>query len=222
MNKERLFQFLGQQDSSALLELLSKAYDFLSHDDRNNLFGDYVKESPPSEVDGASLLDEIEQFARSSRDGYYYAPFDINSKNFSDVPEETEEWFEKLGDYLQDSCQLTAQGDYQSAVACFAPLYELQALLWDGEEIVFGDEIGNWMLPGDEKQYNAAYLTALAATAVPEAFAKVVGPLVQQDSWQSFYGKVYETAVRLANEGQKAQLDAEIQRLNIRINPEGD
>jgi len=216
MNKDRLFQFLGQQDSSALLELLSEAYDFLNHDDRNDLFGDYVEKLPPSAVDGASLLAEIEQFAESSRAGYYYEPFDINSKNFSDVPEETEEWFEKMGNYLQDSCQLTAQKDYEDATVCFGLLYELLALVWDGEEIVFGDEIGSWMLPGDEKQHNAAYLTALAATTTPEEFAKVVVPLAQQDSWQSFYGRVYETAVRVANDAQKEQLDAEIQRLNIR------
>lgn len=219
MNKERLFQFLGQQDSSALLKLLSDAYDFLSRDDRNDLFGSYVKKLPPSEVDGGSLLDEIKQFDKSSRAGHYYEPFDINSKNYMDVPEETEEWFEKMGGYLQDSCQLTAQGDYEDAVVCFKLLYELLALVWNGEEIIFGDEIGSWMLPGDEKQHNAAYLTALAATTTSEEFAKIVVPLVQQDSWESFYGRVYETAARLANAAQKAQLDAEIQRLNIRTKP---
>ena len=219
MNKDRLFQFLGQQESNVLLTLLSDAYEFLDHDDRDDLFGDYVEKSPPSAVDGGSLLAEIEQFAKSSRAGHYYASFNINSKNYMHVPRETKQWFEEMGDYLQDSCQLTAQGDYQYAVACFALLYKLLALVWDGEEIVFGDEIGSWMLPGDEKQHNAAYLTALVATAEPEAFANIVAPLVQQDSWQSFYGQVYETAVRVANEAQKTQLDTEIQRLDIRTKP---
>jgi len=219
MNKDRLFQFLGQQDSSTLLELLSKSYDLLSHDDRNDLFADYVEELPPSEVDGALLLKEIKQFAKRSRAGHYYASFNINSKNYMNVPKKTEAWFEKMGDYLQGSCQLTAQGDYQYAVACFELLHKLLSLLWDGEEIVFGDEIGSWMIPGNEQQYNTAYLTALAATAAPAAFAKAVVPLVQQDSWQNFTGLVYETAARLANEAQKTQLDAEIQRLNIRTKP---
>jgi len=218
MNKDRLFQFLEQQDSNTLLKLLSEAYDFLSHDDRDELFGEYVKETPPSEVDGASLLAEIEQFAKSSRAGHYYAPFNINSKNYMHIPEETKEWFEEVGGYLQDCCQLTAQGDYQHAVACFGLLNDLIDEMEDGE-IVFADEIGSWMIPGDEKQYVTAYLTALAATATPEAFADIVVPMAKRDSWQNFYGQVYETAVRVANDAQKAQLDAEIKRLNIRTEP---
>jgi hypothetical protein len=45
-------------------------------------------------------------------DGYYYAPFDINSKNFSDIPEETDAWFDEVSDYLEDSSRLTDQGDH--------------------------------------------------------------------------------------------------------------
>jgi hypothetical protein len=134
------------------------------------------------------------------------------------VPEETEEWFEKLGDYLQDSCQLTTQGDYQVAVTCFGLLNELINEMEDGE-IVFADELGDWMIPVDEKQHVTAYLTALAATATPETFAELVVPLAKRDSWHNCYGRVYETAVSLANDAQKTQLDVEIQRLNIRTKP---
>jgi hypothetical protein len=44
MNKDRLFESLSQEDAIALLELLCGAHDFLSHDDRNTLFGQYVEE----------------------------------------------------------------------------------------------------------------------------------------------------------------------------------
>jgi hypothetical protein len=219
MNKEQIFQYLSEQSSDVWFKLLEDAYDYLSYDDRSDLFGSYEKEAPPTEVEGDDLLLEIQQFDKRSRAGRYYAPFNINSKNYSHIPEETEEWFEELGNYLQDSCQLTAQGDYQEAVACFALLYELIELLREGEEIVFGDEIGTWMIPGDEKQYNTAYFTALAQTATPEAYATVIVPLAKTDSWQSFYGQVYETAVRVANKEQKEKLDAEIQRLHIRTEP---
>ncbi len=84
--------------------------------------------------------------------GVYYAPFKINSKNWSHIPDETREWFDRLGDLLQASAQLTAQGNHLHAVACFGTLYTLIAAMEDGEEIVFGDEIGSWMIPGDEKQ----------------------------------------------------------------------
>ena len=109
------------------------------------------------------------------------------------VPEETEEWFEKMGDYLQDSSRLTEQGDFIHAVACFSILYELIDLLNDGEEIVFGDETGSWMIPTDEKQYNRAFLKALAVTATPQEFAAVVVSLARQDSRYNFYGEVYAT-----------------------------
>ncbi len=57
-----------------------------------------------------------------------------------------------MGNHLQDSCQLIAQQDYEDAVAYFSPLHKLLSLLRDGEEIVFGDKIGSWVLPGDEVQ----------------------------------------------------------------------
>ena len=36
-----------------------------------------------------------------------------------------------------------------------------------GEEIVFGDEIGSWMIPGDEKQYIAAYIRGVEENSRP-------------------------------------------------------
>ena len=65
------------------------------------------------------------------------------------IPEETEEWFERLGDLLKASSQLTARGDHLHAVACFGILYELIDAMEGGEEIVFADEIDKsctWLL----------------------------------------------------------------------------
>lgn len=219
MNKERLFHSLSKEDAATLLELLRAAYEFLSHDERNTLFGQYGPEKLPVQVDGEVLLLDIEHFAEMSRDGFYYAPFMINSKNYMRIPEETDEWFKKIGVYLRDSGQLTAQADYLSAVACFGLLYELIDEMESGDEIVFGDEIGSWLIPGDEKQYWAAYITAVAQVAAPDEFAAIVVPLARRDSYQSLSGQVYATASRLANTAQKQRLDGEIKRLNIRTEP---
>ena len=86
-----------------------------------------------------------------------------------------------------------------------------------GEEIVFADEIGSWMIPGDEKRYIAAYLKSLATTATPEAFAAVVLPLLRRDSHQSFTGQVYQSAIRVATKEQRAYLEAEVERQRIKI-----
>ena len=158
MDKTRLFQFLSDQDAAFLLDLLSTAYDRMNRDQRRWVFGKLVEELPPAPVDGKVLLEETEDFQRKSLASVYYEPFDINSENWTYVPEETKEWFERLGDLLKASCQLTTQRDHLHAVACFGILYKLIDAMEKGEEIVFGDEIGSWMIPGDEKQYVAAYM----------------------------------------------------------------
>jgi hypothetical protein len=216
MNKTQLCESLQTCDPSALLNLLSAAYDAMDHDQRQTVFGALVRAQPPAKVDGEALLDEVEDFQRESLTGVYYAPFAVNSKNWMHVPEETKEWFERLGDLLQASVQLTLQGDHLHAVACFGILYELIGVMERGEEIVFADEIGSWMIPGDEKQYIAAYMTSLAVTATPDEFTMAALPLIQRDSWQSFTTQAYASAVSVADESQRAHLEAEIRRHKVR------
>jgi hypothetical protein len=219
MDETRIFQYLASQDAAVLLDRLRKAYAEMSYDQRQAVFGDIVLSLPPVYVDGEDLLDEIEEFRRESLAGVYYAPFRINSKNWMHVPEETKEWFEFLRDFLQASAQLTTQGEHHHAVACFGILYELIERMVNGEEIVFGDEIGTWMIPGDEKQAIAAYLTSLAAVASPEEFAAAALPLVKRDSWESFSNQVYATAMQVTDEAQRACLAAEIARMKVRTGP---
>jgi hypothetical protein len=199
MDKTRLFQFLSTQEASVLLDLLSVAYDEMSRDQRQAVFGRYVRTLPPAPVEGEALLAKVEEFRRESLAGVYYAPFDINSKNWMHIPDETEEWFERLGDLLKACTQLTAQGDYRHAVACSDVLYELIGAMERGDEIVFGDEIGSWMIPGDEKQYIAAYMASLAVTATPEEFTAAALLLIQRDSCQSFASQAYASAMHVAN-----------------------
>ena len=113
MNKERLFEYVKTQNQSKLLELLSLAFDTMTTNQRHDVFGKTAKEVPPSSVDGEEILTTIEQFYEKSMAGYYYAPFDINSKNFSDIPEETDAWFDEISDYLEDSSRLTDQGEHE-------------------------------------------------------------------------------------------------------------
>lgn len=219
MDKSALFKYLSTQEPSVLLDLLSQAYDQMDHDQRRWVFGKLTDTLPPESVDAETLLAEIKQFQKNSLAGVYYAPFDINSKNFMDVPEETEDWFEELSDFLKASTQLTRQSDHAHAVACFKILYELINTMERGEEIVFADELGSWMIQGDEKEYLAAYLTSLAATASPEEFSATAAPLIKRDSRHSFADQVYPTALRTADEAQREHLEAELKRQKIRTGP---
>jgi len=86
----------------------------------------------------------------------------------------------------------------------------------DGEEIVFADEYGTWMITGDEKRFVKSYLTSLSATSTPEEYAIGAIPLIIRDNYESFHNKVYFTALKIAGEEQKAQLKMEVEKQKIR------
>jgi hypothetical protein len=223
MDKTRLFERLSTQDLSTLLGLLQVAYDVMTRDQREAVFGRYVEAAPPAAVEaveGATLLEEVEVFHEESLAGAYYVPFAINSKNYRHIPDETKVWYRRLGDFLAASCRLTAQGEHQYVASCFRILYDLIDAMEVGQELVFGDEIDSWMIPGNEQEFIAAYLTSLAATATPKGFTTAALPLIRRDRTQSFTTQAFPCAIRVATEEQRAHLDAEIQRQQVPTGPE--
>jgi hypothetical protein len=219
MDKKQLFAFFKKQAPPVLIEYLETAYEAMSTDQRIEVFGPAIQQAQPLRVNGKTLLKQVEKFQHDSLAGEYYAPFDINSKNFMHVPEETRVWFERLGDLLTESQRLSEQGDHANAVTCFRILYELVEVMSSGEEIVFADEYGTWMIPIDERKAIVAYLTSLAATSTPEDYAAAVLPLIRRDACESFSKKTYSAAIRVADKAQKTHLKTEIQRQGIRTQP---
>ena len=173
----------------------------------------------PEPVDGVKLLRVVRKLRRETLAGVYYAPFNVNSKNWMHIPKETEDWFDRLGQLLQASTQLTKQKEHSQAVACFEILYELIGAMEDGQEIVFADELGSWMIPGDEKKFIAAYLKSLSAVATPEEFTAAAIPLIRRDSHYAFADQVYRSATRVATKAQKVSLQMEIERQSVKISP---
>ena len=141
MDKEYLFENLKNQNNALLIELLNTAYDELSTNQRHKVFDKLVEQLPEPIVDAEKLLDDITVFYEMSLSGHYYEPFDINSKNFADIPEATEVWFEELGDYLELSKLLSQQGGHSVAIECFGLLNELIDEMERGEEIVFAGQL---------------------------------------------------------------------------------
>ena len=217
MNEDALFKVLKRQTKATLLELLDSAYYEMNTQQRRHIFGVLMEESKPARVTARDIKKESEEFYQESIVGIYYAPFEINSKNFSHIPEETEEWFEKLGDSLQASTQVAKQKEHKSAVESFEILYELIEKMECGEEIIFADECGSWMIPGDEQEFLNAYISSLAEVKTPEEYAKVVIPLLRRDSYTSFCNKVYSLAVKHSNKEQENALKAAIKEQNIKI-----
>jgi hypothetical protein len=128
--------------------------------------------------------------------------------------------FRRLGDFLEASCRLTAQGEHQYAASCFRILYELIDAMGRGQKIVFGKEIGSWMIPGNEQEFIAAYMTSLAATATPDDFTAAALPLIRRDRTQSFATQAYPSAIRAASAEQRAHLEAEIRRQQTPTGPQ--
>ena len=191
MDKKNLFLFLQKQDQASLLSLLENAYDTMIAKQRKLVFGHLPYEAEQPEIDAAKLLSRIETFYQESQQGVYYAPFGFNSQNFNYIPEETEEWFDKL--------------------------YELIDKMGEGDGIVFAHEYGTWMIPGDQKSFIRAYLHSLADLSSAEEFAAMAIPLIKQDSYESFAHKVYQAAIKAAKPEQKKLLVAEIKREKIRV-----
>jgi hypothetical protein len=217
MNKEKIFEYLGKQDQEKLLELLRLAFDTMNTNQRHEVFGEIITEIPPSLVEGNKLQITIEKFYEKSLAGHYYAPFDINSKNFSDIPEETDAWFDEISDHLKDCSKLSDQGDHEIAVQCFKLLHELIDKMEDGDEIVFADQYGTWMITGDEKKFIKSYLTSLSMISTPEEYTIGAIPLIKRDSYESLSNKVYSTAIKIGNKDQKAHLKKEVEEQKIRI-----
>jgi len=85
------------------------------------------------------------------------------------------------------------------------------------EKIIFGDEVGMWMLGIKEEPCVNAYLTSAAATFEPEEFVKTALLLIEYDCCSSFMYKAYEKAQRAANNAQRLLLEQEVTRLGIRV-----
>jgi hypothetical protein len=219
VDEEHVFAHLTKMKKAALLEYLRAAFEEMSVDQRLAVFGDLAHKPPKGRVDGGELWAEVERFRADSLAKYYYAPFEMNSKNFMYVPDETKEWCDHFADLARDACRLTAQGDHATAVKCFAALDELYQAVDAGAEIIFAEEAGSWMIPFDDKEWLKAYLTSLAATGTPEDFAAAAVPIIARDSRRDFDDETYASACAAATTEQRARLDAELKRQNVRTPP---
>lgn len=214
MDEKRLFVWLEKQKKDVLLGYLRDAYTRLATEDRWEVFGKAVRSAPEVQVNGKKLLEEIRAFHADSLAGKYWnGRPQKDSRGWPITPEETKAWFDRLGTFFQACTRLSEAGDHAAAVECFAPLFELIEVD-TMSEVVYADELGDWMIPGDTKQYVAAYLTSLAAVALPEAYATAVIPLIEQDYNQ--HDKVYASAKKAATPVQRKHLEAELRRLEVR------
>ena len=220
IDRTKLLEVLKRQKKAGLLDLLEHAFDAMEPKQQRAVFGEITSPPPTARAKGPDLLKEVVKFDRDSRAGKYYQDFEINSKNYTYIPDKTDEWFDRLGGLLTETSKLTRQRDHALAVACFDRLYALIETMEEGDSIVFADELGSWMIPVREEVWMADYLASLAATTTPEEFTAKAIPLILRDSGQSFAARIYPSALKAASKEQAKSLKAELQQRQIPTGPE--
>jgi hypothetical protein len=115
ISQNDLLKLLAQQEKSALLAYLEACLIAMSQEQRQAVFGKLVYEGHTAKLSPSEVLAAVSQFHVDSLAGKYYAPFDMNSKNYDWTPPETEAWFDEISIWLDCSCEL---GYGRSAVIC--------------------------------------------------------------------------------------------------------
>ena len=215
---ESMFEAISSMSDEEKLDLIRKAYVEMNQKQRRHVFDELILDLKSRDADkDNNLLRMIEQFKKDSLNGVYYAPFNINSKNFDHVPEETDEWFDIVGEFLNTATELVKQGKYDLACKAFTQTYEVIDLLGSAE-VVFADEYGTWMIPVDETECLNAYMKALSVTTTDnQDFVRIACEMIRYDKCNSFSGKVYSALQEHASKDQMAVLDQEIERLGLDV-----
>ncbi len=215
IDKKILLDGFEKMSKKELIEFLETVFINLEPKPQRDAFGDLYFELVKQEQTPDDLLDDIESFYEKSLAGYYYESFMINSKNFSDIPEETDEWFDELSRYLDFTSDLVEAKNHTIAVKCFKILFELIEKMEDGEEIVFAHELGDWMIHANS-DYLENYIIALVQTASLEEYTAVLIPLIKSDSYFSFANKMYKKVKTHSSPAQLKVIKAEIKQQGIR------
>jgi len=215
-NEKKLFQLISKLKKVELLEYIKSCYYEMDDKQQRSIFGELYNKSVNKNRTPEKLYLEIKSFCEKSNAGYYYAPFNINSKNFMYTPNETDEWFDELSEYLDASSNLVKEKKYKIANNCFENLYSLIEKMEEGEEIVFADEYGTWMI-STELDYDEAYIKSLAKTKNEKEFTEKVIPLLIRDSYESFSSKIYKKIKKVSKIKQMREVDKEIELQEIKI-----
>lgn len=217
IQKNKLFQAVNKLKKSELLSLLEDAFDNMDGKTQRYVFGELFKAHTKKERTPKELLGKIEDFYTKSMAGHYYASFNINSKNFSDIPEETDEWFDEISDYLDFTSTIVEEQQYEIGLKCFTVLFELIDRMESGEEIVFADELGDWMIVA-KKDYIEKYIIALSKEVKSvEEYVKILIPRIKSDSYFSFSNGVYKKVKKHSSAVQLKAINKEIKVQSIRL-----
>jgi len=215
VDEKTIFGIFKKLKKNELIEYLKSSFFEMDERQRRNVFLDLENSFVNKNLGPKELYSKIVDFNIKSSQGAYYAPFDINSKNFMHIPNETDEWFNEVSYYLDETTKLVEKKEFKIANQCFEKLYETIEEMGNGE-VVFADEYGDWMMV-NKTDYTNAYIKSLAHTENEHNFSKKVLPLLKRDSFGSFSNKIYNKVRKDASPKQLKKLQEEIKLKNISI-----
>ncbi len=179
MDRDKLAIVLKNQEKGVLLDLLLDGFDILSDSKKFNLFNPLYDKFNMPEYDSALIHVMVIRFYNESMDEKYYAPFELNSKTFMDVPDKTKLWFDMMAYHLSNSVLLYKNKDYLVAVKCFDKLFFLLENMC--EEIVFAHELGTWMLSTKFSEIIPPYIESAFYACTEDDFNKRIEMLVRMN-----------------------------------------
>lgn len=215
VKEEIIFKLFKKLKKSELIEYLKSSYYEMDDRQRRDVFLELQNSVTNNAINPEQLYSKILEFCKKSSKGEYYASFDINSKNYRHIPDETDEWFSEVSYYLDEAINLVEKGEYKIANQCFERLYAVIKEMEDGE-VVFADEYGTWMII-TKKDYHASYIKSLSQTEDEDEFTEKVLPLLMIDTYESLSNKIYDKIKKFANKKQLKKVQEAIALKNIRI-----
>lgn len=155
LDKQSLRRLILQAQREDLIQYLDLCLEQMTDQQLSHVFGDLFYEEVVQKLPPSAVLERIQQFQKDSLAGKYYAPFNMNSKNYNWVPPETEQWYDELATWLDRSCELVEQGHKQIAKQCLDICFQLIEKQYD-DDTVFAHELGDWMIH-TQYDYEAIY-----------------------------------------------------------------
>lgn len=184
VDPDKLHAALRKMTRGDLLVVLERALDHVPKSRLPEIVEGFVSFDALVVSDGrkkkTSVLAKVKAFHEASLNGDYYDGFDVNSKNFMDVSEGTEEWIAECERLLKDVLAFAAEGDSAEAREAFELLFALLLRIDEGEDdvVFFADEGGSWQVGVDWPNVLPAWFRCLAATAGPEEYARLVNSMI--------------------------------------------
>ena len=205
MQKEILIKALKKQTKEELISLLLDSYEIMNNAKRYEIFNPIYDHEVEPKFNASKIYSSVKKFYDDSISKKYYAPFAINSKNYSYVPEKTELWCDMIADLFRKTIELHHHEQHELTVKCFDMLFYLQENMC--EEIVFADELGTWMIPIKQSEIIPKFIESAAKVSKPNEFKNQIKMLMFIDDYDFKKEKVFNKAMKAGSKEHKKAIE---------------